>query len=194
MKNLFLRLCSLSFLVAASPVAAADTTPSSAYDFAFTALHGRGAPLPLSEYKGKVLLVVNTASNCGFTPQFTDLEKLYQTYKDKGLVVVGVPSNDFGAQEPGTAADIEQVCRYNYGVSFPMAQKEVVVGDGAHPFYQWIPEKLGFGSAPKWNFHKYLIGRDGQPVAFYLSTTKPLSKTLVKAVEKELARDVPAVN
>ena len=161
--------------------------PSTAYDFAFKQLHGRGAALDLGTYKGKVLLIVNTASECGFTPQFKDLEKLYETYKDQGLVVIGVPSNDFGGQEPGTEAEIEQVCRYNYGVTFPMAQKETVVGKSAHPFYSWVHGQLGLGSAPKWNFHKYLISRNGQPVDFYLSTTAPLAPKLVRAIEEQLA-------
>lgn len=187
MKNLLMRLCALPLLLAGPAVAATPET-GDAFGFSFTQLHS-SKPLPLAEFKGKVLLVVNTASECGFTPQYGELETLYKTYKDRGLVIVGVPSNDFGGQEPGSSAEIEQVCRFNYGVSFPMANKEVVTGDAAHPFYQWVHRKLGFGSAPKWNFHKYVIGRDGQPVAFYLSTTKPLSKTLTKAIEAELSKE-----
>jgi glutathione peroxidase len=162
-----------------------------AYDYGFERLHEKGVALPLSAYRGQVLMVVNTASECGFTPQFKDLEALYQTYKERGLVIVGVPSNDFGGQEPGNAADIEKVCRYNYGVTFPMAEKESVTGKEAHPFYQWIYGELGLGSAPKWNFHKYLIGRDGKPVEFYLSTTGPLAGKVTKAIERELAKEVP---
>lgn len=181
-------LCLLLAMVASTSHAQSGQT---AYDFAFKKLHGAGAPLPLSDYRGKVLLVVNTASQCGFTPQFTDLETLYQTYSPRGLVIIGIPSNNFGGQEPGSEADIEQVCRYNYGVTFPMAQKEDVAGKNAHPFYKWIPSQLGFGSAPKWNFHKYLIGRDGKPVNFYLSTTAPLSSTLKDVIETELAKAAP---
>ncbi|PZP40259.1 MAG: glutathione peroxidase [Pseudomonas fluorescens] len=169
----------------------ADATPKTAWDFSFHKLHGRGAPLELSKFKGQVLLVINTASNCGFTPQFADLETLYQKYKEQGFTIVGVPSNNFGSQEPDTETDIEQVCRYNYGVTFPMAQKENVIGKQAHSFYKWVPAQLGLGSAPKWNFHKYLIGRDGKPVKFYLSTTSPLSSKLTEAIETELAKPIP---
>lgn len=159
----------------------------SAYDYTFETLDGR--PLPLSEYKGKVILVVNTASKCGFTPQYKGLEALYQRFKGRGLVILGVPSNDFGEQEPGTAADIKKFCELNYGVTFPMTTKQVVTGDDAHPFFLWAREQLGFGSAPKWNFHKYLIGTDGKPVDFFLSTTTPDSKKLVSAIEDLLPDD-----
>ena len=130
-------------------IAHAEPKPSdkTAYDFSFETLGGE--PMPLSQYKGKVLLIVNTASHCGFTPQYEGLEKLYQKYKDRGLVVIGVPSNDFGAQEPGSATEIQQFCKLNYGVTFPLTSKQVVSGDGAHPFYLWAHEVLGFGSAPQ---------------------------------------------
>lgn len=160
-------------------------THQSAYDFSFQTLVGH-KPLPLSEYKGKVILLVNTASNCGFTPQYKELEALYQKYKDKGLIVLGVPSNDFGGQEPGSTQEIAQFCQVNYGVSFPMTAKEVVSGKNAHPLYQWLRAKLGFGSAPKWNFHKYLIDKNGQPIAFYYSMTSPTSKKIVNAIEQAL--------
>jgi len=159
-------------------------TDKTAYDFSFETLDGK--PLPLAQYKGKVLLVVNTASKCGFTPQYKGLEALYNTYKDRGLVIIGVPSNDFGGQEPGTATEIRHFCELNYGVTFPMTAKYDVVGDGAHPFYQWIHGVLGFGSAPKWNFHKYLIDADGKPVDYFASTTAPDSEKLVEAIEKLL--------
>ncbi len=169
--------------------AQADTQPAgSAYDYSFESLEGQ--PLPLSDYKGKVILVVNTASKCGFTPQYEGLQALYTKYKEQGLVVIGVPSNDFGEQEPGSATEIKSFCKLHYGVDFPMASKQVVTGDKAHPFYVWIRGQLGFGSAPKWNFHKYLIGRDGKPVDFYLSTTTPDSDKLQRAIETELAKPV----
>ena len=142
--------------------------------------------MPLSAYTGKVLLIVNTASQCGFTPQYDGLEKLYQEYKEKGLVVIGVPSNDFGGQEPGSSEEIAQFCKLNFGVSFPMASKEVVSGEKAHPFYIWAKEELGFGTAPKWNFHKYLVGRDGALVDYFNSTTAPDAERLKNAVEKAL--------
>lgn len=159
----------------------------SAYDFTFTKLMEAG-PLPLSAFKGKVVLVVNTASECGFTGQYAGLEKLYETYKDQGLVVVGVPSNDFGGQEPGSNKQIAEFCQLNYGVSFPMAGKEAVSGAQAHPFYKWAKAELGFGTAPKWNFHKYVISRDGKLVDYFNSTTAPDSPRLIKAVEAELAK------
>jgi len=158
---------------------------NSAYDFSFTTLVGHH-PLPLSEFKGKVLLVVNTASKCGFTPQYAGLEKLYLTYKDRGLVILGVPSNDFGSQEPGSSEDIASFCQVNYGVTFPMTSKEVVSGKEAAPFYLWARKQAGFGSAPKWNFHKYLIGRNGEMITYFFSTTSPESPKLVKAIEKAL--------
>ncbi|STX81372.1 glutathione peroxidase [Legionella busanensis] len=168
-------------------IASANTNKpyDNAYNYSFNTLVGQ-QPLPLSQFKGKVLLIVNTASKCGFTPQYASLETLYQKYKARGLIILGVPSNDFGSQEPGTEQDIAEFCRINYGVSFPMTAKEVVSGQEAHPFFRWAKQKLGFGSAPKWNFHKYLINRKGELITFYYSTTKPDSSRLVKAVEKAL--------
>jgi glutathione peroxidase len=159
-----------------------------AYHYSFHTLVGH-KPLPLASFKGKVILVVNTASKCGFTGQYAGLEKLYTTYKDQGLVVLGVPSNDFGHQEPGNSHEIAEFCQLNYGVSFPMTSKEVVSGKDAHPFYRWAYQQLGFGSAPKWNFHKYLINRNGQLVTYFYSTTKPDSKKLIKAIEAALHAD-----
>lgn len=164
----------------------AATSAKTAHDFAFTTLMG-GEAMPLSAYKGKVLLIVNTASKCGFTPQYEGLEKLYQAYKDQGLTVIGVPSNDFGAQEPGSGEEIAQFCKLNYGVTFPMAGKEVVSGEKAHPFYVWAKETLGFGTAPKWNFHKYLISRDGTLIDYFNSTTSPDADRVKSAIEKALA-------
>src|SRR5262249_54993644 len=140
----------------------AEPKPSekTAYDFSFETL--AGDPMPLSQYRGKALLIVNTASKCGFTPQYKGLQALYDKYKGRGLVVIGVPSNDFGAQEPGSAAEIKSFCELNYGVTFPMTSKYAVTGNSAHAFYKWAYEALGFGAAPKWNFHKYLASRDGK--------------------------------
>lgn len=165
---------------------AADAAQQTAYDFSFHTLLGQH-PLPLAQYKGKVLLIVNTASQCGFTPQYEGLQKLYDTYKDRGLVVLGVPSNDFGGQEPGSNDEIAHFCKLNYGVTFPMASKEIVAGDKAHPFYQWAYGVLGFGTAPKWNFHKYLINRDGQLIDYFNSTTGPDSGRLREAIDAALA-------
>jgi glutathione peroxidase len=159
-----------------------------AYDYSFHTLVG-DKELPLDMFRGKVVMVVNTASKCGFTPQYARLEKLYEDYKDKGFVILGVPSNDFGSQEPGAAEEIANFCQVNYGVSFPMAAKEVVSGKQAHPFYLWAKQKLGFGTAPKWNFHKYVINRKGELVDYFYSTTSPDASRLVKVVEKALKEE-----
>lgn len=165
--------------------AQAKDTNQTAYDFSFNYLM-EDKLLQLSEFKGKVILVVNTASECGFTPQYEGLEKLYETYKDKGFVIIGVPSNDFGGQEPGSNQEIAKFCKINYGVTFPMASKEVVSGDDAHPFYKWARKTLGFGTAPKWNFHKYLINRKGELVDYFNSTTSPENDRVKEAIEKAL--------
>ncbi|MBP7251983.1 MAG: glutathione peroxidase [Alphaproteobacteria bacterium] len=170
---------------------AAPAQPVSAYDFSFKTLDDE-VVLPVSSFKGKVLLVVNTASECGFTPQYAGLEKLYGQYKDRGLVILGVPSNDFGGQEPGSNKEIAHFCQLNYGVTFPMAAKEVVSGDEAHPFYRWAQQELGFGTAPKWNFHKYLIDRDGKLVDYFNSTTAPEASSISTALER-LLEEKPAV-
>lgn len=158
----------------------------SAHDYSFTTLIGE-KPLPLAQFRGKVVLIVNTASNCGFTKQYEGLEKLYARYRERGLVILGVPSNDFGGQEPGSAEQIAEFCKLNYGVTFPMASKQVVSGDSAHPFYLWARETLGFGTGPKWNFHKYLIGRDGTLLDHFNSTTSPDSERLMNAIDAALA-------
>ena len=157
----------------------------SAYDFSFKTLEGE-EPLPLSTFRGKVVLIVNTASQCGFTPQYDALEKLYQRYQNKGFIILGVPSNDFGGQEPGNGQQIAEFCKANYGVTFPMASKENVSGNQAHPFYRWAKKQLGFGTAPKWNFHKYLIDRQGHLADYFNSPTKPDASGLTKAIEKAL--------
>lgn len=158
---------------------------STMYHHTFKTL-GTEKPMPLSDFKGNVLLIVNTASKCGFTGQYKGLEKLYKNYKDKGLVIIGVPSNDFGGQEPGSDEEIASFCRINYGVTFPMASKESVKGKQAHPFYIEAKKTLGFGSAPKWNFHKYLIDRKGVLIDYFHSTTKPTSDRIITAIEKIL--------
>jgi glutathione peroxidase len=155
----------------------------SAFDFDFTAIDGK--PMPLDTYQGKVLLVVNVASKCGLTPQYEGLEALSKRYRDQGLVVIGVPANDFGAQEPGTEAEIQQFCTTRFAVDFPMTSKEPVVGPSAHPFYRWAVGELGADAAPKWNFHKYLVGRDGDVTSFGSRTT-PDAPELVGAIEAAL--------
>lgn len=163
-----------------------SSTITTAYDFAFHSLNNH-EPLPLSTYQGKVLLIVNTASQCGFTPQYAQLEHLYQQYKEQGLVILGVPSNDFGTQEPGSSADIAQFCQINYGVTFPLSAKEHVKGAHAHPFYLWAKTKLGFWSTPKWNFHKYLVNREGELIDYFFSTTVPSSSRLIRALNNALS-------
>ena len=131
---------------------ATDASASqTAYDFKFDSLMSED-PIVLNDYKGKVILVVNTASKCGFTGQYKGLESVYQKYKDNGLVVIGVPSNDFGGQEPGTAKEIAKLCKINYGVTFPITSKYSVKGETSHPFYAWAKNELGFGTAPKVEF------------------------------------------
>lgn len=143
-----------------------------------------GKPMPLCQYAGKVVLVVNTASYCGFTSQYDGLEKLYARLKDRGLVVLGFPSNDFGEQEPGNDQEIAEFCRLTYGVEFPMVSKTVVKGAGANPFYKQLIEITG--SRPKWNFHKYLIDRSGQRVVAYTSLTGPGDRDLQAKIEEFL--------
>ena len=154
-----------------------------AYDFSFRAIDG-GA-LPLEQWRGKPVLVVNTASECGYTPQYSGLEKLWQRYRDRGFVLLGVPSNDFGAQEPGSEAAIQQFCTRNYGVDFPLAAKETVSGANAHPFYRWVAQA---GGAPRWNFHKYLIARDGSLAEAWPSRVAPEDRAIAGAIEAALAR------
>jgi glutathione peroxidase len=156
-----------------------------AHDLSFAAIDG--APLPLGAYRGRPVLVVNTASYCGFTPQYAELETLWRRYRDRGLVVIAVPSNDFGAQEPGTAEEINSFCTTRYAVDFPIAAKAVTLGGEAHPFFRWIVEEAGEGAAPRWNFHKYLIGPDGDLIDVWPSRTRPLDPAIIAAIEPLLA-------
>ncbi len=134
----------------------AMTAADNAHRFEFVSIDGE--KLPLDAWQGRPVLVVNTASFCGYTPQYRGLEDLWRRYRDRGLVVLGVPSNDFGQQEPGSAAEIKEFCETNYAVDFPLAQKCRVTGAQAHPFYRWIADSLGEAGTPRWNFHKYLLG------------------------------------
>jgi glutathione peroxidase len=156
----------------------------SAHDFAFTTIGG--APMPLADFQGKALLIVNTASQCGLTPQYAGLQALHTEFSPRGLVVIGVPANDFGAQEPGTEAEIAAFCTSRFAVSFPMTAKETVIGSAAHPFYRWVVAELGEAAAPRWNFHKYLIGRDGGILGTFGSRMEPRDPALVQAVEAAL--------
>ncbi len=144
---------------------------------------GQVAPESLT---GKVVLVVNTASFCGFTKQYQGLQDLWTRYRDRGLVVLGVPSNDFGAQEPGSEAEIKTFCEASFGVDFPMLSKQTVSGRNAHPFYRWAADQTGSVGTPKWNFHKLLVGRDGRLVDWFSTITDPGSEKLVRAIEGAL--------
>lgn len=157
---------------------------STIYDFSAQTLTGETQDF--SEYQGKVLLIVNTASKCGFTPQFEGLEKLFEQYKEQGLVVIGFPCNQFGSQEPGEADEIGAFCQKNYGVSFPMMEKIDVNGKDAHPIYNWLKEQQGgfLTDGIKWNFTKFLIGKDGQVIDRYAPTTKP--EDIKEDIEKAL--------
>lgn len=156
-----------------------------AYRFAFRDIDGR--PLALNQFAPSVLLIVNTASECGFTPQYAELQVLWRRYRDRGLVVVGVPSNDFGQQEPGDEAAIKAFCRGRYRVDFPLTAKERVIGEGAHPFYRWIASELGESGTPRWNFHKYLIAPDGSLAGVWPSKVSPLDPEITEALEALLA-------
>ena len=158
---------------------------ASAHDFTFSTIDNK--PLDMKEFAGKAVLVVNVASYCGFTPQYTDLQKLHETYGPKGLVVLGVPSNDFGAQEPKTEPEIAKFCETNYGVTFPMTAKQKVVGADAHGLYQWISGEGGEAVAPKWNFHKYLIDKSGKLVGSWPSKVSPTSPEITGQIDMMLA-------
>ena len=172
-------LAIVALLTAAS--SAMGDNAVSFYDLTANTLDGK--PEKLSDYKGKVLVVVNTASECGYTPQYAGLEQLYLDYKDKGVVVLGFPSNDFGGQEPGTAAEIKTFCEKKYHVTFPMFAKVKTKGDGQSPVYKFLVAKNG---EPKWNFHKYVVGRDGQVQASFASDVKPESAELKAAIDAAL--------
>ena len=160
------------------------TASENAHGFEFAALDG--GRLPLDAWRGHPVLVVNTASYCGYTPQYQDLEALWRRYRDRGLVVLGVPSNDFGQQEPGSAADIRGFCDTRYGVDFPLAAKCRVIGGDAHPFYRWVADNLGEAGAPRWNFHKYLIGPDGELAGAWPSQVAPLDATITAEIDRLL--------
>lgn len=162
-----------------------EETGASAHVFEFRTI--RGEALALAQFEGKVLLVVNTASRCGLTPQYRELQGLWERYKSRGLVVLGVPSNDFGEQEPKSEDRILEFCQVNYDVDFPLTSKQPVIGADAHPFYRWVAGIAGEDAAPRWNFHKYLIGKDGSLVNIYASKVSPLDPLLLREIEELLA-------
>jgi glutathione peroxidase len=156
------------------------------HDFSFRSIDG--GQLPLTQFKGKAVLVVNVASQCGLTPQYSGLEALWQAKRDKGLVVLGVPANDFGAQEPGTEAEIKTFCETRFAVDFPMTAKEQVIGAGAHALYKWVAGELGEDAAPKWNFHKYLFNKDGTIAGTFGSRTEPGDAAMNAAIDEALKK------
>ena len=181
-------MCSRLRSLLTDPVAGASTGSArlsrSAHDFAFAGIDGMS--LPLSDYRGKAVMVVNTASRCGFTGQYRELQTVWERYRDRGLVVLGVPSNDFANQEPGTDADIRSFCTTNFAVDFPLTAKVHVRGTEAHPFYRWTARQRGVLARPRWNFHKYLIGPDGRLVDWFSTITPPTSSRVTRAIEAVL--------
>jgi glutathione peroxidase len=159
---------------------------TTAYDFAFKSIDG--AALPLSDFRGKVLLVVNVASQCGLTPQYSGLETLWRDKHGDGLIVLGVPCNDFGSQEPGSESEIKTFCETRFAVDFPLTAKEHVVGEAAHPLYKWLAGELGEDAAPKWNFHKYLFDREGGIAGTFGSRTAPDDAAMNAAIDQAIER------
>lgn len=157
---------------------------TTAFDFEFVGING--SPLPLKQFEGQALLVVNVASKCGFTPQYSGLQRLYQAYHPQGLTVLGVPCNQFLWQEPAKETEIAAFCEVTYHITFPMTEKTHVKGGRAHPYYKWMREKLGKAAHPAWNFHKLLTDRTGAPVAAFKSNVEPESRELREAIAKVL--------
>ena len=182
----FLAVCAGAW---ATPALAQQMTTSpamsrpTAYAFSFKRLEG--GDLRLAEHAGKPILLINTASLCGYTPQYAGLEQLWRRYRDQGLLVVGVPSNDFGGQEPGGTAEIDHTAHQEYGVTFPLTEKVTIRGALAHPFYKWAAVERPL-DVPRWNFHKYLVGRDGHITAAFPSETEPQDARIMAAVAREL--------
>ena len=154
------------------------------FDFKINSINGE--KLNFSNFKGKTLLLVNVASNCGFTKQYEDLQNLYVNFKERGLIVIGIPSNQFGGQEPGTESEIKDFCETNFGITFPMTSKYDVKGDNAHQIYLWAKESYGKSTVPKWNFHKILINKNGKVEDSFASFTNPMSKKILKKLEQIL--------
>ena len=178
--KLFLLLIMISFL---GNKVSADYDKL-AYNFKFRNLDG--SALNLSEYKGKVVVVVNVASQCGFTSQYEDMQNVWEQYQSKGIVMLGVPSNDFGKQEPGSNEDIKNFCEAKFGISFPMTEKVSVKGVDAHPFYVWAEKNHGKSAVPKWNFHKIIINKEGKIEKTFSSMTNPSSKKFIEVIENLL--------
>jgi glutathione peroxidase len=184
MRKVFAAIAALPLLVAPAAVHAQGAQSGTATDFDFTAIDGD--PMPLATFRGKVLLIVNVASFCGFTKQYAALQSLYERYERDGLVVIGVPSNDFGEQEPGSNAEIKTFCEGAFNVTFPLTERQAVKGATAHPFYRWARTTLGDAAMPRWNFHKYLVGRDGRLISAFSTNVESQSPQVIKAIEAAL--------
>jgi glutathione peroxidase len=173
----------------AAPTTALAQSPAmsriTAYAFSFAGIEG--GDIRLADYAGKPILIVNTASLCGYTPQYTGLQQLWTRYHDRGLMIIGVPSNDFGGQEPGGPNEILHTAHGEYGVTFPLAAKVAIKGSGQHPFYRWAALERP-ADTPRWNFHKYLVGRDGRIAAVFPTDTEPMDARVIDAIVKELGR------
>ena len=155
-----------------------------AYDFSFIDLDG--SKINLSSFKNKVIVIINVASQCGFTNQYEDMQSIWERYQKDGLIIIGIPSNDFGNQEPGSESEIKTFCEAKFGITFPMTEKVIVKGDNAHPFYQWAKDNYGNSAIPKWNFHKIIIDKNGKIADTFASITNPSSKRFIKVIEKNL--------
>ena len=177
----------LAILILSSSIASSnEPSKQTAHSFEFISIEGQ--PLPMKSFRGKTVLLVNTASRCGFTRQYDGLQAVWERYRDRGLVVLGVPANDFGNQEPGTETEIKNFCEINFNVDFPMTSKVHVKGKDAHPFYIWAVQELGSTAKPRWNFHKYLISPDGQIADWFSTPTSPTSKRVLRAIEAQLSQ------
>jgi glutathione peroxidase len=163
----------------------AQADQSTAYQFSFPGLWTDR--VPMTAFEGEVVLVVNTASRCGFTPQYEGLQQIYDEYHAQGFEIVGVPANNFNGQEPGSTEEIQEFCTLNYGVTFPMAAKADVIGENRHPFYAWAEQQIGAAAVPQWNFHKLLIGRDGRIITAFPTRTEPTSEDVRNAITAALA-------
>jgi glutathione peroxidase len=176
-----------AFVLPGTTVARSQTMSRiTAYAFTFGGL--KGGDIRLADYAGKPILIVNTASLCGYTPQYAGLQQLWSRFRQRGLLIIGVPSNDFGGQEPGSASDIVQTAHAEYGVDFPLAAKVAVRGANPHPFYRWAAAERPL-EVPRWNFHKYLIGRDGRIAAAFATNVEPMDARVINAIVKELAAE-----
>jgi glutathione peroxidase len=185
MMKVYKIIITLLFLTISNfPSFAANMTASNAYQFSFTSIDGQS--INLLDFKGKVVLVVNTASKCGFTPQYEGLQKLHEKYKDRGLVIIGVPSADFANQEFSQISQVKEFTKKEFHITFPLTTIEKVKEKEAHPFYLWVNNKAGFMGSPKWNFHKYLIDKNGNFAAWFSSPTKPNAPKIINKIEQLL--------